>query len=272
MNHDAPRGPLTRPRRLAWLHRFGPRGPVMITVAAILASAMAVAAPASASTTLCGTHARILQQSSGRDVVSRPNPFGTTQKFCIMAGTRPGFRIVTSLRRTGRVQAYPFTGVGCAYYLCSPHTDLPRRTRGIPKNAWLSWTWRGTSPGYWNASWDIWFDTRDQVTTQDNGAELMIWERTMPGYTSGSLVRVGGRRMRFMHWRTCHNGVCWNYIQFRFLRTTHSVHRLPLIPFIRFCARRGLIRWSWWVTSVHAGYELWSGGRGLTTTWFNAYV
>jgi len=34
--------------------------------------------------------------------------------------------------------------------------------------------------------------------------------------------------------------------------------------------RLGLIGPSWWLTSVHAGYELWSGGHGLSITWFNA--
>ena len=29
---------------------------------------------------------------------------------------------------------------------------------------------------------------------------------------------------------------------------------------------------SWWLTSVHAGYELVSGGKGLTTTWFNVHI
>jgi hypothetical protein len=44
------------------------------------------------------------------------------------------------------------------------------------------------------------------------------------------------------------------------------------MPFIQFAIHVGMIKTSWWLTSVHAGYELWSGGRGLATTWFNARV
>ena len=44
------------------------------------------------------------------------------------------------------------------------------------------------------------------------------------------------------------------------------------MPFIRWCIRHGhLVRWRWWVTSVHAGYELVSGGKGLATTYFNVH-
>jgi Glycosyl hydrolase family 12 len=224
--------------------------------------------------TICGLDHRVMQNSSGGvKVVSRPNPFGRNARLCVrLSGSRPGFRIVTSVHFTGSVQAYPFTGVGCAYALCSPGTDLPRRVRSLSPQANTSWTWSGTTSGEWNASYDLWFDRGDQVTTQDNGAELMIWLRTMPGYSRGRFVYVAGRWMKFMNWRTCHVSTCWNYIQFRFLSTVHSVQGLRLWPFIRYAIRHGLIRSRWWLTSVHAGYELWSGGRGLATTWFNAHT
>jgi hypothetical protein len=224
--------------------------------------------------TICGGARRVIQNASGGiKVISRPNPFGTTQHLCIkLSGSRPGFKITTNMPYSTLVQAYPFTGVGCAYYVCSDGTELPRRVRSLSLRMNSSWDWSGTTHGMWNAAYDVWFDTRDQITTQDNGAELMIWLRTMPGYGAGPLVNIGGQRYRFMNWRTCHDGVCWNYIQFRFPRTVHGVYRLKLMPFIRYAERRGLIRPSWWLTSVHAGYELWSGGRGLATTWFNVHM
>ena len=66
--------------------------------------------------------------------------------------------------------------------------------------------------------------------------------------------------------------ICWNYIQFRFTQTTAGVRSLWLMPFVRFLEARGLILPSWWLTSVHAGYELVSGGKGLETTWFNFHA
>jgi Glycosyl hydrolase family 12 len=232
--------------------------------------------------TICGLNRRVMQNASGGvRVISRPNPFGSTWHLCVqLSGKRPGFRITTNVRFTGQVQAYPFTGVGCAYDLCSRGTNLPKRVSKLSPRIESSWTWRGSTNGFWNASYDIWFDSRDQITTQDNGAELMIWLRTPPGYRVGRLVYVRGVGwFMYTHWLTGHKqcdkaGRCylqtWQYIQFRFLHTTHSVRRLRLLPFIQFAIGVGLIRPSWWLTSVHAGYELWSGGRGLSTTWFNA--
>ncbi|HEV2243576.1 MAG TPA: hypothetical protein VGR98_21200 [Streptosporangiaceae bacterium] len=261
-------------------------------VAAIVLALMTSAAPALAGhgsgsgpvglQTICGLDHRVMQNASGGiKVISRPNPFGTTWHLCVrLSGSRPGFHITTNVPFTGQVQAFPFTGVGCAYRLCSEGTDLPRRVRSLSPRIESSWTWQGTTNGLWNAAYDIWFDTRDQITTQDNAAELMIWLRTPPGYPQGRLVWVNGIGwFRFMHWVTgtevCgKRGPCqrltWHYIQFRFPHTVYWVRGLRLMPFIQFAIHQGLISPSWWLTSVHAGYELWSGGRGLSTTWFNA--
>jgi hypothetical protein len=76
-----------------------------------------------------------------------------------------------------------------------------------------------------------------------------------------------------MHWRTCSpTRICWNYTQFRFPQAVQGVRQLWLMPFIRFLERGGLVSPSWWLTSVHAGYELVSEGKGLTTTWFNVHI
>ena len=237
----------------------------------------------------CGMSQRITQQAPGGAwVYSRPNPFNTSgQRLCISGSTsRPGFRILNNLRYTGLWQAYPFTGAGCAFNLCSRRTPLPMQLRGLPASANTSFAWTGSAPGNWNVSYDIWIDHHNQITAQDNGAELMIWLRPNPGYHRGVRVHIFRRWYWFLHWRTCnsahqtgitpprvssadHAGICWNYVQFRFLRPVHSVHRLWIVPFIQFLEKRGLVRPTWYMTSVHAGYELVSGGKGLTTTSFS---
>lgn len=250
---------------------------IALAAVAVSVTLIAVPVPASASTAVprvCGLSQRIMQQSSGGTwVLSRANAFNTSgQRLCIQPpAAGPGFTITTSLRFTGAWQAYPFTGVGCAYSLCSRSTDLPKMVRRLPPWANTSFSWHGPASGDWNASYDIWLDKRNQVTTEDDGAELMIWLRPNPGYRGGQLVRVGRHWFWFMHWRVCDRaGICWNYLQFRFTRVVHGVRQLWLVPFLRFCEARGLVSSSWWLTSVHAGYEIVSGGRGLTTTWFSA--
>lgn len=249
--------------------------PAVLAVILLPTCALPATATAVSSGPVCGGSERAAQESSGGVwTISRPNPFaGMTSKFCLQPNTSgPGFRLLNSVQFNGNVRAYPFTGVGCAYDLCSRNTDLPKRVRALPGNANTSWDWRGTTSGEWNASYDLWFDKRNQITGQDNGAELMIWLRTMPGYPAGTLVHISKHWYRFMHWTTCNDGTCWHYIQFRTQSTVHGVHQLWIGPFIRYAEQRGLISPSWWLTSVHAGYELWSGGRGLSTTWFNVHA
>ena len=254
----------------------------VVTVAALVVAAVASTLTLVSATTspalVCGLSQRVFQEASGGvGVLSRANAFDTSgQQLCIRpaANDAPGFTVTTGLRYTGAWQAYPFTGVGCAYYLCSPRTDLPKKVRYLPSWANTSFSWRSNgASGYWNASYDIWFDKYDQISTEDNGAELMIWLRTPPGYTGGQLVRIGHREYWFMHWRACDpSHICWNYLQFRTTRKLGGVRDLWLHPFIAFLEGQGLVRPSWWLTSIHAGYELVSGGKGLQTTWFNAHA
>ena len=249
---------------------------VAVLLGTAMSGGMAKAQGTAAASTACGLAQRITQRASGEVwVISRPNAFDTSgQRLCISGPTsRPGFTIMNNLRHTGAWQAYPFTGAGCAYHLCSPYTDLPKQVRRLPSSANTSFSWHGPTPGNWNASYDIWFDRHDQISTQDDGAELMIWLRPNPGYRGGVLVHVGKHRYWFMHGRACDPArICWNYTQFRFPHVVRSVRRLRLMPFIRFLEHRGLVSPSWWLTSVHAGYEMVSGGKGLTTTWFGVHI
>ncbi len=265
---------------------------VVMLLGAAVSAGLASAQDARVGATACGLHQRITQRASGGVwVYSRPNAFDTSgQKLCISGSTRhPGFTVLNNLRYTGAWQAYPFTGAGCAYDLCSRNTNLPMQVRGLPAATNTSFAWTGSAPGSWNASYDIWFDHHDQISAQNDGAELMIWLRPNPGYKGGVRVHISKQWYWFVHWRTCnsarqvgfapprvspadHSGICWNYVQFRFLSPVHGVQRLWLMPFIRFLENQGLVRPSWWLTSVHAGYELVSGGKGLTTTWFNVDI
>jgi hypothetical protein len=249
---------------------------------ALAAAAVAAGAPAATAAVtpgqVCGLSSRAVQESSGGTwLVTRANAFDVSgQRFCVNpAAAGPGFTVATNLHYTGLWQAYPFTGLGCAYSLCSRNTDLPKRVAALARGANVSYSWRGANaPGIWNTALDLWFDKRDQITAQDDGAELMLWLRTPPGYSGGQLVRIGHRSWWFMHWRAHHGAYSWWYIQFRAARPVMGVRQLWLRPFMRFLERQHprLIVPGWYLTSVHAGFEMVSGGRGLQVRWFNAHV
>jgi hypothetical protein len=109
------------------------------------------------------------------------------------------------------------------------------------------------------------------ITGQADGAELMIWinhhgaccvlQRRAP------IVRIDGYRFYLSHWRhySPRWHVSWNYIQFRLVHPRSRVDGLQLKPFIHRSVRLGLARPAWWLENVVAGFEVWSGGRGLAT-------
>ena len=123
---------------------------VVVVLGTAMSGGTARAQDARVASTACGLAQRITQRAS-RDlwVISRPNAFDTSgQRLCISGSTsRPGFRVINNLRYTGAWQAYPFTGAGCAYHLCSPRTDLPKQVRRLPSSANTSFSWHGPARG-----------------------------------------------------------------------------------------------------------------------------
>lgn len=231
-----------------------------------------IAAAAPRHKTMCRryAHTTLATQAGARFVVKNDN-FGR-QRLCLAVdGTWPNFTITRSgvRSRDGNPQAYPFTLLGCSWGTCSPGSGLPRRVSALRKPE-ASWYTRQRAKGKWDAAFDIWFGRHRFTTGQARGAELMIWlnTRRIGRPSHARVVRLAGTRWYFQHWRACHNGGCWNYLQFRRVRPVTGVKRLKLTPFIHHAQARHLIKRQWWLENIEAGFELWQGGRGLATKWF----
>jgi cellulose 1,4-beta-cellobiosidase len=183
------------------------------------------------------------------------------------------FRVTASAAdsRGPRPLGYPDVYYGCSRRWCSPGTVLPRRVDRL-RSPETSWYTTDRAGGQWDASYDLWFTKNRQISGHPNGAELMIWldERgsSLPTYDGGRFVRTDGASWYMDHWRPCMQGTCWNYVRFWRVHPSTRVRRLRLKPFISVAGRDGLIRRSWWLESIAAGYELWRHGAGLATTWF----
>jgi hypothetical protein len=175
---------------------------------------------------------------------------------------------------SGKVVAYPDILRGCIWHICSPKAQLPRRVSAIghPKATWHT---REHAPGTWNASFDIWFGKKEMKTGQANGAELMIWLNEHGGCCAlqpgAPIVWIDGHRWWFSHWTAFHNGTSWNYVQFRRVWPTWHVNHLRIRPFMRRMERTGLLKPSWWMENIEAGFEIWNGGQGLQTTRYDVW-
>ncbi len=165
--------------------------------------------------------------------------------------------------------AYPDIFTGCGWGVCAPGSGLPARVSRLG-SATTSWFTRQRAGGTWNASYDLWFGKAPVTTGQADGAEVMIWLNThnMPPPRHAPIVWEDHARYYLLHWRPWRNGVSWNYLQFRRVHPVVSVRHLRLAPFMLTAERMRLLRPRWYMLNIEAGFEIWSGGRGLATSWF----
>jgi|SRR5215472_2579440 len=180
----------------------------------------------------------------------------------------PSF-VITESRAHTPWAAFPNAFVGCEISVCSPHSGMPIQVGNI-RSLRSSWHFVPARKWQGDAAYDIWFDPNKRTRGEDTGAEIMIWLDTrnlwMP---AGPTVQIDGSRWRVSHW-TAHSpkGRSWQYLRFWRLSKVTSVRNLDLMPFLRYAHRNGHIRSSQYLTSVEAGYELWSGGVGMHTQLF----
>ena len=207
-------------------------------------------------------------------VTVRDDVFGHG-RVCLAVRARDSswFKITrTAAPRGQNIGAFPEIFYGCVYGKCTTGSVLPEQ---VTSAAGMVGTWRtfATRPhGLWNKAFDLWFSLHRRVGGQAAGAELMVWldttfHRPPP---DRPVVRVAGRRYWFSWHRACNRGrhLCWNFLIFRRVHRVSGVVRLPLSRFIAIAERKHLIRPSWWLESVEAGFELWWGGVGLGTIKF----
>ncbi|HET6876570.1 MAG TPA: hypothetical protein VFH38_03490 [Jatrophihabitans sp.] len=240
--------------------------------------ASAHALPA-ASESMCGHNQHQLVQAPGGKWYQIRNPYWRgSGESCIRSLPGPGFRVLGTPAPdgAGRVVAYPDIFRGCIWNICTPNSNMPIQVSAIER-AVTTWHISATAAGTWNASYDIWFGKHAMTQGHADGAELMIFIREHGGCCAlhhAPQVRVG----RHMYWLINRRrydpdfGLSWNYIQFRRVHPTAHVDHLRLEPFLQLCERLGVIRPSWWMENVEAGFEVWSGGRGLATTNFAVTV
>lgn len=228
--------------------------------------------------TLCDHAAhRIVYGPTGHAYEVRNAYWHGTRTMCIEnRNLQPNFEVTSppGADPQGLVSAYPDVFRGCLWHICSPNAGIPIQVSDIRRLA-STWHTRQGVRGSWNAAYDLWIGKRRMITGQANGAELMIWLNRhgscCPLSRHAPTVRVDGYKFRLARWRhySAEWGVSWNYIQFRLVHPRWRVDHLRLKPFIMRAIKLKLVRSSWWLENVTAGFEIWHGGTGLRTTDFN---
>jgi cellulose 1,4-beta-cellobiosidase len=182
------------------------------------------------------------------------------------------FKVTLSGHNNGSsVASYPAIFKGCHWGWCTTKNNpMPLPVREI-ESAPFTWVVNTTNvTGTWNTALDIWFDDASAFNS-DYDAELMIWidynGGAAPAGSRRATVEIGG-----LSWDV-HFAVfsSWNYIAYKITSPVDSVS-LDLRDFIHDSILRGYLYTPWYLHAIEAGFEIWSGGQGLTTHSFSAGV
>jgi hypothetical protein len=250
------------------------------------AGAQAAQAATGSGSLMCVPHEfRPVSRHLNYDVVN-----GTWSSSLCISATRGGRRSFTvetnATAKGGEPVSYPFIMSGCFWRLCTKRTAFPM-TQRQSRHLTVIWRARTHAPGEWNAALDMWFLGKGQqagTNQQACGGELMAWTTaTMPHYPVGGaagtlLVRTAGYSWYFTTWLTDDDNTrncVWPYWQWRLADPPKDgrvvVRAGALIAKTReLCQQmhRDELPASDRLDDVEAGFEIWSGGRGLAVSSF----
>jgi hypothetical protein len=238
-----------------------------LAVAGLVAGlAVAVSPPqASAATTICEKYGSTKIQG-GRYVVQN-NEWGASDGQCISVSDT-GFAVTAgnhNVPTNGAPASYPSIYAGCHYGNCSSGSGLPLQVSRMGNvTSSVSYT---TAGGYWDASYDLWYDANPNQTGQNTGAEIMIWgSHQGPPQPVGS--RIGTASLAGATWDVWFGNIGWNVISYVRQQTTNSLN-VNVTEFTNDAVRRGYVQTSWYLTSAQFGFEPWQGGVGLAVNSFS---
>jgi hypothetical protein len=223
---------------------------------------------AHADTQICEKYGSTTIQG-GRYVVMN-NVWGTDQPQCINV-TSTGFSISQAnhnVPTNGAPASYPAVYYGCHYANCSSGSILPLRVSdsrfaGIQTSVSMSFP----GSGQWDAAYDIWFDPTARTDGQNTGAEIMVWVNHA-GAPQPVGSKVGTANIAGGTWDVWEGNIGWNVISYVRNPGTSSVSFAPS-AFFNDAVSRGYAQTSWYLTSIQAGFEPWTGGQGLAVNTFS---
>jgi hypothetical protein len=193
---------------------------------------------------------------------------GTTFDVTQQTGSNP---------TNGAPVSYPSVFIGSNNGRSTSGSNLPKLVSsltGVPT------TWSnnaGTPSGTYDAAYDVWFSTSASGDPgSPSGGFLMVWYyKPKDAQPIGSVkfpgVTIPGASGTWDVWIGDNGAVpCISYVR------TQSIQSMgyDLNAFIHDAVtnRPGTIQTGWYLTNVYAGFEIWTGGQGLSTTSFSVVV
>jgi hypothetical protein len=186
--------------------------------------------------------------------------------------TRSNHRKATS----GPPASYASIYKGCHYRACTTNSGLPQRVANMQRVR-VDWSTTNIASGAYNTSLDLWFDPRKNFG-DINAGEIMVWINhrggPRPAGSRVGTVKIDGTAYDLWKGVLRDDSKRISWVVVTYLRKTHvrALVKLDVRNITRDATRRGYINRSWYLNSVQAGFEVWTGGRGLRTNSFQVHT
>ena len=239
----------------------------LIGTGAAVAGIATTAGAAPAGTVICEQYGST-PSPDGRYIIQN-NRWGTSAEQCITV-SQNGFALTTSnanVPTNGAPASYPSIYWGCHYGNCTPGFNPIQASSsafaGISSSVSMSYV----SGGQWDAAYDVWFDPTARRDGQNTGAELMVWMNHLGapqpvGSKVATVTLAGGT------WDVWFGNIGWNVVSYVRTSPTSTLNS-SVSTFYNDMVSRGYAQRSWYLTSIQAGFEPWTGGTGLAVTGFS---
>jgi hypothetical protein len=233
---------------------------------ASVALAGGLGAGAAADTVICDQFGTTTIQNG--QIIVQNNRWGASTQQCITV-TATGFNVSASAANNatnGAPAGYPSTVWGCHFGNCTPNFNPIQASTAAfgAVNTSVSMSYPGS--GQWDAAYDIWFDPTARRNGQNTGAEIMVWLNHM-----GAPQPVGSRiatvSLAGGTWDVWEGNIGWNVVSYVRTSATGSIN-FPVSTFFNDAVSRGFAQRAWFLTSIQAGFEPWTGGAGLAVNSF----
>ncbi len=180
---------------------------------------------------------------------------------------------------SGAPSSYPSVFIGSNFGHSTSGSNLPRQVSAL-SSVPVGWRWTSAS-GVYNAAFDVWFSSgAGGDAGSPSGGYLMVWlyhdgSISPMGSPQGS-VSVGGKSWQVWICSQAVDGCNQNGVPvITYLPASGSINEysFDLRDFIRNAADQfGVVQDIWYLSNIFAGFEIWSGGAGLSSDDFCAVV
>jgi hypothetical protein len=224
---------------------------------------------------LCGQAGWPETTVDGGTYVVQNDEWNSTAAECITTDGHAQFTVTSSAisqPASGDPGGYPSIYSGCSAGVCTTGNKLPIRVSKLtPGMITSSWVTSQPPGGAYDVAYDIWFNRAPATAGAPDGGELMIWlahrggSQIAPAGAPVAHAGIGGYAFTIWVWSGQPGQRRIAYVMDHPVR---SVRGLDVSGIAADAARRGYLAAPSYLLNIQAGFEIWTGGRGLATESF----